>query len=616
MELTELTDYAGEKYNIQEQYKWTDFPGFSVLCDPVTGQWIALLMRQWDMDSGTQIERCDLKCGRQCLTEFAKSYLAPPLRMKGQKWIGIAFDDRTEPEIIFSLFDRAVSADKQSGYTIILDSSDHSSGRTWQDTTLPFSESTYKPRKEMLPEKIRKMKHLFVYGKESLEAKADNFYRQGMFMQDYEDDYPWKGDFFCYFPTYHDLTTNQLRGYFTWRTNARKGIFLPIPTSAAYLYIYELLNGIGASSPGDSLRRMKAFETGYLDSGIGDGRIRQNLRRWMLEFAVIHNLPPVTVQEYADVELLRKDVSLTVLQNPEDYSDEEVFSALCRFAGKRLSESPVVFNEPVKGKHLFSEAWRTAVSEFQQEGKNLFVLCFGKRSIRQWYPLSNAVYRQQKKQPDRDYLLDENRIYRCRNGLWQAEAYEKLTFDRERFYGFLHETDLRLRRYLKTGRYLHGRKEDMWACQYVDRVIENDRRIAAEAARPKITINFSGLDQIRKDALSTQNSLMTEEDLSDIAEAAATPESKSTISADDFSGLTSDSLHIKILCALLQGKPVTDILKGNHLMPSVIADEINEEMFDEFGDSIIACEDDRLTLVEDYREELAYLFEETISNPD
>ena len=52
MELAELAAYAEEKYHIREQRRWSDFPGFSVLCDPRTGRWIALLMRQWDGERG------------------------------------------------------------------------------------------------------------------------------------------------------------------------------------------------------------------------------------------------------------------------------------------------------------------------------------------------------------------------------------------------------------------------------------------------------------------------------------------------------------------------------------------------------------------------------------
>ena len=609
MELDRLTAYAEEKYHIQEQHKWTDFPGFSVLCDPHTGQWIALLMRQWDIDSGTQIERCDLKCGRQSLTEFSRPYLALPLRMKGQKWISIAFDERTEPEIVFRLFDRAVSTEEQRGCTIVLDAFKPAGRKTWQDTLLPFTGSTYRPPNEAPPEKLRKMKHLFNYGNDSMEEKAKNFYQQGRYMQEYEDDFPWEGEFFCYYPTYHDLTTNQLRGYFTWRTHIRKGEFLPIPTSAAYLYVYELLNGIGATSPQDSLKKLRLFEKGYLDSGIGDKRMRQNLRRWMLEYAVVHNLPPELSREYADPDLLKKDAALSTLQNPKEYSDEEVFKALCCFAGKRQAESPVIARRSDKGMYLFSETWRTAVSDFEKKDKDLFAVCFGKRSVRQWYPLSNAVYWQQKRQQDREYLLDENRIYRCRNGLWQVEAYEKLSFDREMYYGFLHETDLRLRRYLKTGSYLRAREEDKWADKYVEYVIENDRFASAEAAKPRITIDLSVLERIREDALTTQNSLLTEEDISAVAEMVSfSGEENLMASGDNFQPF--NPLHIQLLCSLLRGESGTDILRANHLMPSVVADEINEELFDEFGDSIVVCEEDRITLVEAYKKELTYLFEE------
>ena len=75
MELSELTAYAKETYQIEEQHKWAEFPGFSVLVHPQTGHWVALLMRQWDSDLGEVVERCDLKCGEQTLSEFPLPYL-------------------------------------------------------------------------------------------------------------------------------------------------------------------------------------------------------------------------------------------------------------------------------------------------------------------------------------------------------------------------------------------------------------------------------------------------------------------------------------------------------------------------------------------------------------
>lgn len=606
MELSELIAYAKEKYQIEEQHKWADFPGFSVLCHPHTGKWVALLMRQWDTESGTEIQRCDLKCGKQSLLGLEKSYLSAPVRMKGQKWISVAFGAETEPEVIFKLLDRAISSGDQRGYTIVLGTQPSFSETSYQDTALPFDRSSYQPPKEVLPERLRQMRRLVACGRESMEDRAKNFYQQGRFMEDYEDDAPWTGDFVCYFPTYHDLTTKQLRGYFSWRTGVRRGEFHPIAASAAYLYVYELLNGIGAASPEDSLQKLKAFEEGFLDSGFGDARMRPNLRRWMLEFAVMQDLPPETAREYADRELLQKDAALAILRSPGDYSDEEVFSALCQFGGKKLTQSPVVTNDPDRGRHLFSEAWRAA-SRYRWQEKDLFTLCFGEKAIRRWYPLANAVYYQQSRPTDVDYALDECRSYHCRSGVWQAEAYEKLGFDKDRFQGFLHEADLRLRRHLKTGRYLRERPEDAWAATYIDAVIEADHRAALEAARPKITLDLSGLEQIRRDAQTTRDSLLTEEELEEMEEQVVPESADDSLTEEEFPDIPLDAVQIQILHILLQAASPAELIRANHLTPSLVADMINEALFDEIGDTVLSCEDDELALIEDYKEDIAQM---------
>ena len=110
MELSELSAYAGQKYHIEEQHKWADFPGFSVLAEPGSGKWAALLMRQWDGESGTELQRADIKCGRQCLLEIPVPWLALPFRMKGSNWVGVVFGPDTDPEIVCRLFDRAVAS--------------------------------------------------------------------------------------------------------------------------------------------------------------------------------------------------------------------------------------------------------------------------------------------------------------------------------------------------------------------------------------------------------------------------------------------------------------------------------------------------------------------------
>ena len=143
MELSDLLEYAKNTYHIEEEHKWADWPGFSVLSHPDTGKWIALCMRQWDSETGELIERVDLKCEQSCLREFRASWLTLPVRMKGYHWAGIAFTHETSAAVVRTLFDRAVTYGKPRGYTVVLNQNTGPSQPVHRDTALPFSGSSY-----------------------------------------------------------------------------------------------------------------------------------------------------------------------------------------------------------------------------------------------------------------------------------------------------------------------------------------------------------------------------------------------------------------------------------------------------------------------------------------
>lgn len=684
MELAELTAYAKEKYGIVEERGYQYLPNCSVLSYPQSRTWIALLMRQWNMETGTEIERCDIRCGLKYSILLDKPYLSSPFLMRGTDWLGVALDKGADPEVVFDLFDKAVvyskpcdlsavkrgseltdraenapgkakfkpvvklgsvspgrtdAPGKTGGYTVVLDSPASHQQNDYQDTLLPFFNSSYKPEKPVIPERIREMRRMFKYGgRESNEVKAFRFHRQAVFMQDYEDDLPWHGEFFCFYPTYRDLTINQLRGYFTWRAAVRRGEFHPVPTSAAFLYVYELFNGVGASSPEESLLKLKEFEAGYLDSGVGDRYMRSLLRRSMMEFAIVKALPLETMRQCADPDLLARDEALAALRSPADRSDDELFIALCHFAKKKLASSPVLKLDEGRGKHLFCEIWRTAACKCRIGEETLFSACFGQQRSYMWFPLGSIVYDWGGIPQDMDYTVNECRSYHCRGGEWRAVCFENYDYDKDRFLSLIHAADLRLRRYLKTGHYLRDSENDAWALPYIDEVIQEDKRLIAEAARPKITVDLSGLDRIRKDAIATRNSLLTAEERAEMEAAGDEPvfrpdktaneaenetaneeaNVENAIPATDASStaqaappdLPLDAVQIQILRRLLSGESVRDIIKTNRLMPSMVADAINEAMFDEIGDTVLSCEDDALSLVDDYRDDIAQLLGE------
>ena len=671
MNLSELTAYAEEKYHIREEQKWDDFRSFSVLTDPETRKWVALMMRQWDYETGSELCKCDIKCGRQILTDIKEPYGTHAFRMRGEKWAGVIFDDRTEPEAVFKLFDEAIRIGRAGSYTVVLEErkkeeSSGSGGIVFRDTLLPleamrgnYDKSRFQKKQEenrrigpqthvrrnneprTIPTRILEMMQLYDYGSSSFENKCRNFVRQGKFMEDYEDDAPWNSEVKRYFATYHDLNLNQLRGYFAWRTRVRRGEFHPITMSLAYMYIYELLNMIGAKTPEEAIRKMREFEKGFLDSGIGDRSMRENLHRWIMEFAVLSGSPKEEVLPLIAPDLIERDRQLMVLRKPSEHSDEEVFGALNALTGGKTEKSSVFLKEPERGIHLFAEVWRYMAEHYDDCGWDIFAACFGKLRKFPWHPLANAVYMDQKKREEAEYKVTECRKFVCKNGEWSEIRYDELFFDRYRVHAIVHEADRQIRRYLKAGHYLKVKKGEEWITPYVEAVIEADRAAAVEAAKPKITIDLSGLDKIRRDAQITRDSLLTEDEMREQApeqvikqvpeqasqqaegpvarheeqqivqpvtlEVPESPMEEERSAATEIPEL--DDVHARILLSVMRGEPVAGMIREKALMPSVVTDAINEALFDEIGDNVLMCEGDEITLVEDYREDLERILE-------
>lgn len=607
MELSDLLEYAKNTYHIEEEHKWADWPGFSVLSHPDTGKWIALCMRQWDSETGELIERVDLKCEQNSLREFRAPWLTLPLRMKGYHWVGIAFTHETSAAIVRTLFDRAITYGKPRGYTVVLDQNTGPSEPAHRDTALPFSGSSYRPDKVNVPIEITQMRKMNSTLGDLKSVRNKTFYKQAVFMKDYEDDYPWQGDFFHYFSTYRDLNTPQLRGYFSWRTKIRKGIYEPIPLSAAYIYVYELLNGIGAASDEDRLAKIRDFVNQTTKAGIFQTSDFRTVEDWIPALGILLGLRPEVIAKYAEDSFLKRDAVLEKLMKPREYSDEDILEALKFVAGKKLDKSPVLSHE--RGAFLFAEAWRIGTETTFDSGNTLFALCFGARGTTRWYPLINAVYYEEHAPKDQDYVLNSMHSLHCRNGIWTQESYDARKEQKSLLAAFLHEADCKFRRYLKTGRYLQEKEADAWALPIINAAIQADRKAVLEASRPKITIDLSGLEKIRSDALKTQNSLLTEtETMPDLPmEAPHAEEPDVTDEAELNTALPLDPVYVKILRKLLKDEPVQDIIREQHLMPALIADTVNELFYDEIGDTVLLCEDDRLAVVDDYREDIKQL---------
>ena len=562
---------------------------------------------------------------------------------------------------------KAGGYNNENGFTVILDNSNTEQAQ-YQDAPL-FSGQTLaiKPpcddmrglqsAKQHVPEQIRRMKNLYQYRSGSFRQICKNFYVQGKFMENYEDNAPWDGVVStCYWPTYHNLSLAQLRGYFTWRTELRKGNYRKHCETLVSMYLYELLNGIGTKSVEDSLHKMEEFEKGYIDAGLSDRYLRGRLHRWMLELAVLNGLAPDIACKYADSDMLEKDAAVEILRYPEKFSAQEVFNALCVFGGKKTAESKLTQEHGTEAINFFAAVWCLASAQYRKDGEPLFQLCFGIPSAREWRPLESTFYydnySNSKKRKSVTYKLNPSRTYLFKRDRWYEVAHQNYDIDRKIIVNLLQETDRRLRLYLKTGHPLKERKEAAWAVPYIEAVIEADRKAKLEAARPKVSIDFSGLDKIRKDALETQDNLLTEEETqctpefnavnkavrksagskkrtkensaarkntAAVLSVAASPHLASeqseaaVLAAPSNTSVPLNGMQMQLLQMLLRGEPVQKLIAAQHGMPNVIADAINEALFDFIGDTVVECDGEAITLVEDYRDDIIGIFGEDIT---
>lgn len=505
-----------------------------------------------------------------------------------------------------------------SGYEIVLGDVPGGDKGGWQETPLPRPVPRGRPSDldhgAAPPAEIVELKRMIRESRKrhpdmagaSIADQARDFVEQARYMEAYEDEAPFRGPFFQYQPSYRSLRGDQLRGYFGWRTQVRKGTYRRVPVSVAYIYIYELLNCVGADTPQEALARMEEFEEGYWKSATDPGGLRGRLRRWKFDFSVLQGLPPETARKYASPGSIRRDDAIAVLRAPDLYSDEQVFEALMTFSEKGRRESPAVTSDLPRAHRLFAGMWRRAQA-FAQDGVSLFALCFGEMKRKFWYPMWGALYSEPLRGEDRVYDFSPARTYELKGGLWYTHSYDRSLFDLERLRGFLHAADRKLRRYLKTGRNLKPRESESWAETYIDEVIREYEEERQAALKPVITINRSSLDRIRSDAAVTRDSLMTDEEAGGaplVAERVLAPAAGPDASerGAEAAGILS-SVQQEILRSLLDGTGAGPVLQREHLMPSIAADELNEALFDELGDNLVVSDNDELQLVEEYREE-------------
>ncbi len=459
------------------------------------------------------------------------------------------------------------------------------SEKVYQDEPILMRASQMENYTPAMYQKMRRMAVQLV-----TKTESEVFYKQAKFMEYFEDDCYFKGEFHRYYPTFRGMTDAQLRGYFTWRTQVRKGDIRKTSLSYVYVYIYELLHVIGYDTPQEAFLQLMHFWNVYqvLDPCVVNYKIR-----WLKDFCIYYNLPKDFLQK---IEKNESKGAVQVLLNSDSESDADVFASLASLSTYRILDSAFY----KANKEEFEAVTTLVVHELNQYYQNnsrfssterfFGTFCEGKRML-----FSGAVFFDRLRHENYSYQLSESEKYTVDKGIWRYSHFVCYTGKNQPAGNILRSIDSKLR--IKTGykkQIKTGAINEEFS-KIIDRCIEDYYIKKRFRAAEKIEIDISLLATIRKDANETCESLLTE---------SQEETEKVIIDVVPVNKTGLQDLHFQFLLRLLKKESCDDLLQQSGMYVSILADAVNEALFDQFGDTVICFEGDTPVIIEDYIEDL------------
>lgn len=410
---------------------------------------------------------------------------------------------------------------------------------------------TGRQMQNFLPDQYRKMREISRWqddpkgGAGRWLSEAELFYRQGLLMADFEDDCPYNGTFKSYFPTYNAMSDRQLRGYFTWRAQVRRGTVEETSTSFAFLYLYELICGIGVDNPLDGFNKIKAFWDAYRAFEPGIDRFA---RVWLQDYAVFHGLDPKLLRDSktvmfdnALIELRRaardlapapapsgqtpkrrKTSEPTLPLPPDEVREERLMTAINALSTYNLSNSRLDRSHHRDLRHVACAVYVRMARYYDTHRKTGIVASlFGEETAMPYTMFASAVFFAPERHEDCEYRLDPIHIYRCQNGFWECMRIHGSRQKSSKLGEMMRACDQRLRLALDPAHPLKEEKVPKYLAKIIDDEIVAWLSWDAAHQPVKIDIDLSQLGHIRNAAAQTREALLIDEEREDGASAEA-----------------------------------------------------------------------------------------------
>ena len=454
--------------------------------------------------------------------------------------------------------------------------------------------------KPSTPQRIREMKAAALTPEAYWKTSAWLFCRQGRMMADYEDDFEYTGSFVQYYPTYRDLATEQLRGYFSWRTAVRKGDIKSAPDPFPFIYVYELLNGIGAEHGEENFRRIDSFCRSY---GAFSEKFLSYRSKWLYDYAIYNDLDSSLLENSGDYA---NEQHIITLMHWDGHSADELYEAICAMSSYKTEQSGFAQENPDLFRTVLCRSYVLMSEFFRDHRKSPFwSRLFGKVTESSYRLFDTAVFYDNSPIQSREYTVNEIHSYICRSGRWTCRRLLSSRHRSAKLGEFVKAVDAVMRNEYGYPHKLSSAEVSKQEQLLIKSAISESRAEQKKAEAMKIEIDISKLGAIRKAADETREKLLVDEDepedivIEEIAEDSVPDESSPLPEAET-----------AFVSALLSGGDYDSAARKYGSMTSILADSVNEKLFDTFGDTVIIFEGDVPVVIEDYSDDLKEIIKE------
>lgn len=368
--------------------------------------------------------------------------------------------------------------------------------------------------------------------------------------------------------------------------------------------------------------------------------------RTVLQYYVITaDLPRSYVAEVFEKEIAEDERILALMLYQEAETDQ-LYQSISEFGRYRGNRSAFFRAHEEDMKAVLVRVYRAWADAYQSEhGRALADELAGKSDTRPWLlsRVRSGECAAADRKKDRIFLVDPLLVYWCRRGNWTITQYFPRLFGSRLLQKTLGEVCRETERQMRAAARYRNLKPgtlDEKLRQLVEQTVQAYLRERAgeqeTAARQEIRLDLGKLSGIRSDADYTRDQLLDgiedETDAPDDALTSALP-SELPVSAPQLHrvpeqtaqsyGSTLEKPGLRrvppqtafglseeetdILRMLLAGENPASYIRAHHLYPAVVADSINEKLFEEIGDSVVEEEDGSLSLIEDYLTDLQAL---------